>query len=226
MTTSKPASHAISDSGHHADSDWFLDDEEPYSLVPRADAPANGVAYADLPRRAVAFALDLVMVQVLTTMALELGAFVTGSTLLTPTGVTDRVLGAWLGFGVPTLIVAVLEAVAFVYFWRVHRASPGQIVLGLFTVRNADGDRLSKRRGLLRWLLTFLPAFFIAASSNLGVVWGFAIGQQSDQQGATGFALSLPLIWFLVVFISMLINPRGRGLNDRLAGSVVVRREG
>jgi len=226
MTTSRPSSHPIGESGRHADPDWFLDDEEPYSLVPRADLPAAGVEYADLPRRAIAFAVDLVIIQVITTMFLELGAFVTGSTLLTSSGVTDRVLGAWLGFGVPTTIVAVVEASVFVYFWRVYRASPGQLVMGLFTVRNADGDRISKRRGVLRWLLTFLPAFIIAASSNLGVVWAFALGAQSDQQGATGFALSLPLIWFVLVFITMLINPRGRGLNDRLAGSVVVRREG
>ena len=226
MTTSKPTSHALAEPSHHSDPDWFLDAEEPWSLVPRADPPENGVAYADLPRRAVAFALDLVMVQVITTMFLEAAAFVTGSTLLTSSGVTDRVLGAWLGFGVPTLILAVIEAVAFVYFWRVYRASPGQLMLGLFTVRNADGDRISKRRGLLRWLFTFLPAYIIAASSNLGVVWGFAVGQQSDQQGATGFAVSLPLVWFVVVFMTMLINSRGRGIHDRFAGSVVVRREG
>ena len=210
----------------HADPDWYLDDDAPDSLVPRADPPAHGVAYADIPRRAIAFVLDLIIVQIGSTMLLEVAAFITGSTILTSTGVTDKVLGAWFGFGLPTLLVALFELSIFVYFWRVYRASPGQIVMGLYTVRAADGDRLSKRRATLRWVFTFLPGLMIAASSNLGVVWGFAIGRPSDQQGATGFATSLPVIWFVVVLITILVNAQGRGLNDRLAGSVVVRREG
>ena len=39
-------------------------------------------------------------------------------------------------------------------------------------------------------------------------------------------AVLLPFIWFVILTITILLNPQGRGLHDRLARSIVVRREG
>ena len=36
----------------------------------------------------------------------------------------------------------------------------------------------------------------------------------------------LPMVWFAVLSITMLRDPRGRGWQDKAAGSVVVRRSG
>ncbi|MEA2622395.1 MAG: hypothetical protein QOH61_1305 [Chloroflexota bacterium] len=206
---------------------WELGwDHGRWALAPSDDPPARGVAYAELPLRGIAFFIDILLVQLSATMILQVSAFVAGLTVLNtlPGGVRDQAIQSSLGFGVPTLVVGLLQALVFVYLWRVYRSSPGQLALGLFTVRARDGAPLSKRRALVRWLLLFLPAFIVAASSNVGIWYAYGIGKVSDQTGATGLAVSLPVVWYTIVFLSIVLSRRGRSLIDRAAGSVVLRR--
>jgi RDD family len=200
------------------------------ALSPKADDPAPGIAYADLPRRSVAFFLDVMLVQTTTTLVLQVTGFVAGLTLLNATGVTDNSLNAWLGFALPTLVLGILQALVIVFFLRSYAATPGQVILGINTVRASDGQRLGKGRALVRWLATLMPVWAIAASSNLGVWWAASIMRSAsisaDAVFPSGFAIAVSVIWFLVLLVSMLLNSQGRGLQDRLAGSVVVSDEG
>lgn len=205
--------------------DWELDlDIEGATLAPREDWPTPGVASVELPRRAIAFVLDVLFVQMTATMLLQVTAFIAGLTVLQslPGGVKDQVVQSWLGFGVPTVIVGILFAAVHVYFWRVWRQSPGQHVLGIYTVRAADGARLSKRRAFVRWVLLLMPAWLIAGSSNFGVWYSFGIVKGADQTITTGLAITLPVVWWTVVLVTALVSRNGRGLHDRLSGAVVV----
>lgn len=216
---------------HHSRSTWTPDlDIGSGALLPKADDPVPGIRYADLPRRSVAFILDLMLVQTTATLVLQVTGFVAGLTLLNSTGVTDNALNAWLGFAVPTLVLGVVQASVIVFFLRTYAATPGQVILGINTLRASDGQRLGKRRALLRWLATLMPAWAIAASSNIGVWWAASIMRSaqisSDAVFPSGFAIAVSAVWFVVLFVSMAIDARGRGLQDRLAGSIVVRDEG
>ena len=197
------------------------------SLAPRAEDPATGIEYADFPRRAIAFVLDFVMVQTTATVVLQMTGFIAGITLLSQNGVTDNALSAWAGFFIPTVTVGLLQAFVYVFFLRGYRATPGQVILGINTVRGRDGDVLGRGKGFLRWLVTLAPAWAIAGSSNLGVWWSAGIQHSqsisADAVNPSGLAITLPIIWFAVLFVSSLVDSRGRGLHDRLAGSVVVR---
>lgn len=199
-------------------------------LAPKGEDPALGVAYVDLPRRAVAFFLDVLMTQITATLLLQVAGFVAGITLLQSTGVTDNALSAWLGFALPTIAVAVLQGAVQILFLRSYRATPGQLILGLHTLRAADGRPLGKGRALLRWLLTFMPAWAIAASSNIGIWWAAGVARSpagqisSDAVVPSGLSITLPVIWFTIILISILLSERGQGIHDRLAGSVVVQR--
>jgi hypothetical protein len=211
--------------------DWELDlDIEGASLAPREELPAPDADYVALPRRAVAFVLDVLFVQITATMTLQVLAYLAGVTVLQtlPGGVQDKVFQSWLGFLAPTLLVGLLQMAVHVYFWRVWRQSPGQHVLGIYTVRAADGRRLSKRRAIVRWLTLLMPAWLIAGGSNLGVWYSFGIfsgkpaDQSTTQTTVNGLAITLPVIWWGILLISAFVARNGRGLHDRLSGAVVV----
>jgi hypothetical protein len=210
---------------------WELEtDAQGGTLAPREELPAADADYVETPRRAVAFVLDVLFVQVTATMTLQVLAFIAGMTVLKtlPGGVQDQVLQAWLGFLLPTLLVGLLQAIVHVYFWRVWRQTPAQHILGIYTVRAADGRRLSKRRATLRWLVTFMPAWLIAGSSNVAIWWAYAIfkgttaDQGTTQTTVNGLSITLPIVWWGILLISTLVARNGRGLHDRLSGAVVV----
>ena len=100
------------------------------------------------------------------------------------------------------------------------------MTLGLFTFDVRRGSALSKRRALLRWAVLFLPALIMSSADAIGIVTQFAIAPKLDQTTVSFLAVLLPFLWFVILTISVLVNSQGRGLHDRLAKSVVVRREG
>jgi uncharacterized RDD family membrane protein YckC len=208
---------------------WDLE-FEPWrgALAPRGDAPARGVNLAELPVRGIAFLLDLLLIQQVSAVVLQLFSFLAAHTILgSPSGgVSDPVLAAWSAFGLPFIGLAVVEAITFVFLWRVYRASPGQMVLGLFTLDANRGAALSKRRAFVRWVFLFLPALIMSSADAISYVGHFALAPSVEQAVVAGFAVLLPSIWLVILTISILVDRRGRGLHDRLAGSVVVRREG
>ena len=51
-------------------------------------------------------------------------------------------------------------------------------------------------------------------------------GGQDWFKPATGVLLVFPLVWYALLAVTILRDPRGRGWHDRAAGSVVVRRGG
>jgi hypothetical protein len=209
--------------------DWDLDLEiEGGTLAPREQLPAQDAEYVETPRRAIAFVLDVLFVQMTATMLLQVMAFIAGMTVLQalPGGVQDKVFQSWIGFLVPTLLVGVFQAVVHVYFWRVWRQSPGQHLVGIYTVRADNGQRLSKRLAIVRWLVLLMPAWLVAGSSNLGVWYSFGVfkgvDQSSAQTTANGLAITLPVIWWTILLITTLVARNGRGLHDRISRAVVV----
>ena len=208
---------------------WDLE-FEPWrgALAPRGDSPARGVNLAELPIRGISFLVDVLLIQLVGQVVLQIFSFLTAQTILNTAagGVADQALGAWVAFGVPFIGLAAVEAIAFVFMWRVYRASPGQMTLGLFTLDARQGVGLSKRRGLVRWLLLYLPALVMSSADALSYVGHYAIAPTVEQPVIAGLAVLLPFLWFTILTISILMDSQGRGLHDRVARSIVVRREG
>ena len=207
---------------------WDID-FEPWraTIAPGADPPALGVRFAELPIKALAFMLDVLFIQVLVTMLQQVDQFVANETILSSTGgVTDQALQSWVAFGIPGLLILAILGVLQVYFWRVFRASPGQLVVGLYTLRASEGTALSKRRAFVRWLLLFAPMWVVSTAPWLGVVLHYGISTAFDATTVQGICVALPVVWYLIIALTIGINGRGRGLHDRAAASVVVRREG
>jgi uncharacterized RDD family membrane protein YckC len=208
---------------------WDLE-FEPWrgALAPRGEAPARGVNLAELPVRGISLLIDLLLIQLASAIVLQVFSFVTARTILSAAagGVNDPVLAAWIAFGLPLIGLGAIEAVTYVFLWRVYRASPGQMVLGLFTLDATRGAALSKRRAFVRWAFLFLPALIMSSADAIGYVGFYAIAPKVEQAVFSGMAVLLPFIWFVILTITILLNRQGRGLHDRLARSIVVRREG
>ena len=107
---------------------WDLE-FEPWrgALAPRGDAPARGVNLAELPVRGVAFVFDLMVIQVVSAIVAQIFLLMTRTLLAASAGgVTDTVLAAWTGYGLPVVVLMVIHAMAYVFLWRVYRASPAR----------------------------------------------------------------------------------------------------
>lgn len=155
-------------------------------------------------------------------------SFLTSHTILQPDagGVTDQALAAWLAFGLPFIALAAIQAVIHVFLWRVYRASPGQMVLGLFTLQATRGTALSKRLSVVRWLLVLFPALIMTSADAISYVGFYSIAPSVEQAVFSGMALLVPFVWYVILTISIVVNSQGRGWHDRLARSIVVRRQG
>jgi uncharacterized RDD family membrane protein YckC len=208
---------------------WDLE-FEPWrgALAPRGEAPARGVNLAELPIRGISFLIDVLLIQQASALVFQVFSFVTLHTILLAAsgGVTDPVLSTWIAFGIPLVGLGAIQAIAYVFLWRVYRASPGQMVLGLFTLDAKRGTALTKRQAFLRWLVLLLPALIMSSGDAIGYVGHYAVSLNVEQAVFSGMAVLIPFIWFVILTITILLNPRGRGLHDRLARSTVVRREG
>ncbi len=176
-----------------------------------SDATDRVLAYAGAAERLVAYVMDGVIVGIL----IYLAAFVL-TRLIGPT-VRYEAVG-----GVPSVVLdgtravvnaVVATAITAAYFagsWLVLGGTPGQRLLAMRVQRAEDGGRLSVAQALIRWIVIGGPFGLVSAL----VVPVPLLG------GALGLAF---FAWFVVLLVTTARDRRKRGLQDRLAGSVVLR---
>ena len=172
-------------------------------------------------RRVLAFLVDGAVLAVLGFALLALASLLVGSTvrmeLVGPAAPRVEVIG-WRVL-LNAVLLASLSAGYFVLSWTRALRSPGQALLRI-GVEDADADAdadaddftpLPMTRALLRWALLGTPLGLAAAASvNAPLVFlGVSVAS---------------LVWFAVLLITTLFSRSGRGLHDRVAGSIVARR--
>lgn len=220
--------------GPHEPIPWDLD-ASPVGrvLMPPAPPPAEGVDWAEYPLRAGALLIDLAVVSVVTDLISRainwiwtMAVYPTVTELGASEEVRTRMWQVAL-LVAPTILMWVLVGAAAVYLWTVYRASPGQMALGLFTL-DTEGRALRRGPAAIRFAMLAI-AWILTGATN--VLIQIAQLFQYEDTGAWRdplYALLavLPIAWFVLLSITMLRDPRGRGWQDRAAGSVVVRRSG
>lgn len=171
---------------------------------------------ASLPRRSLAWVLDVVLVTLLIFVAVSILDAVVGPTVtLHPEAATlEDVLQADLGRVVLDAVLATcVSAAYFVLPWTLLGASPGQLALGVRVRDRAGGRTVPVGRALARWILLFPPFATVSALTAgqpaLGVlVWSAAAA------------------WYLVLLLTTARSVSKQGLHDRIAATVVRRRAG
>lgn len=225
-------------SGESADADahddpppWDLD-HEPASgtFMPGAPPPAEGVAWAELPLRAGALLIDLALAVVALDLVSRAAAWVFQELVFpmdgSPLAGTEQVLRATLIL-LPTAIAWAMLIGGATYLWRVFRATPGQMALGLFTLRT-DGRRLSTGAAATRFVLLALGWLLSSAAGTISL---FVVALDPDASHEwyrllEVVLLAAPVAWYGLLTVTIMRDSRGQGWHDRIAGSVVVRRAG
>jgi uncharacterized RDD family membrane protein YckC len=159
-----------------------------------------GLVFSDTPSRAMAYVLD----------SLVLGAI--GSVPLSILGLyqfsypdfPDRNSFAFAG-----LLSALLNVAYFVWFWSGgRRATPGQRVFDIQVGNAFDGQPLSVRQAVIRWIaLGFWPWFLLLLPFKALAIWG----------------ITASLLWSLVLAVTTVVSPTKQGIHDQIAGSALVR---
>jgi len=212
---------------------WDLEAEPTgRAFAPAADGPAPGVRYAELPIRAAAFALDAVLLITISEGVFRALSTFIFSGILSPSstpGPGSRSLYLAVILALVGLVAA--QAVVMTYLTRVFRATPGQMVLGLFTLSRRHGRALGPSAAFVRWLTLFAPlAILTIGPLVVSVVSQFIASSGQTPPDPLDVASTItqlaPVAWFVVLIASMLLDESGRGLHDHLSGSVVVRRDG
>jgi hypothetical protein len=95
------------------------------------------------------------------------------------------------------------------------------MLLGLFVLRRTTGDRQGTLAAIARWLMLYAPL-----TAVFSYPWFASVFAAMDPLQLGSIALVAPMAWYVILAFSVLVDRRGRGLHDRVASSVVVRRAG
>ena len=174
----------------------------------------NGRYYADVPNRAVALLIDLILLTVAAFVAATIVSVLGGPAVEFNTSAGTVGDAVTLDRGIATVDAVLSLLISAVYFagtWVVVGASPGQRLLGMRVGAETDGAALTTRQALARWALLGAPfgvsAVLTTAFSGLG---------------HTIFDLAVAA-WYAVLLVTTSRSPTKQGLHDRVAGSVVAK---
>ena len=181
--------------------------------APSAAASVPGTAgyfYADVPNRAVAYIIDIIILAVIGFIVGIVLAGITGPTMTINPGATDPTTAFTVNTGavlIATIVTTIINGLYFVLSWTSMRATPGQKVLGMQVGNETDGATLTLNQAVIRWILLGAP-FGIAQmlSGILGVL-----------------VVVVAIIWFIALLVTTAQSPTKQGLHDRYAHSVVVK---
>jgi uncharacterized RDD family membrane protein YckC len=162
--------------------------------------------------RLVAYVLDaLIIAIVIYLVALALRAVIGPTIRITDVDGVPRVRVDRLRSVVDAVSGTTVTGLYFVVSWLRLGGTPMQRLIGARVERADDGERLHLGQAFGRWLLLGAPfgliSVLLVPEPLLGAILALAIA-----------------VWFAVLFITTARGRRKRGLHDRVAGSVVVRR--
>jgi len=175
-----------------------------------ADAvPVEQLAYADAASRLVAYVVDSIVVAILIFAVALVLTRLLGPTLLIGSAGVPRVSVDHARALLNSIVAAGIGTFYFVGTWMRFGATPGQALLGI-RVRRVDGGRLGIGPAVLRWALLGAPIGLLV----VGVLPALP----------ASIVLAAVALWDVVLLVTTALDDRKRGLHDRLAGSVALRR--
>ena len=199
---------------------WDLDGSpDGRVLMPAAPPPADGVDWAEYPLRAGALLIDLAILSVVTDLigrainwVWSMIVFPSVTDPYTPAETGTRLWQAAMLIA-PNVLMWVLIGAAAVYLWSVYRATPGQMALGLFTV-DTEGRALRRGPAAIRFAMLAI-GWILTDATNILIqmvqLFDYDLGNIAWREPLYAAFAVLPIVWFAVLSITMLRDPRGRG---------------
>jgi uncharacterized RDD family membrane protein YckC len=179
-------------------------------------ASASGFVYADVPNRAIAYIIDVIILFVINIIvSIVIGAILGPATKVTfNSNATDfgNLVTADVNYVtvlVTALVSTAINGVYFVWTWTNMRGSLGQKVLSMQVGNEGDGKTLTMNQAVTRWIFLGAP-FGIAGALNPIPALGILIGLAA-------------LAWFIALLVTTAQSPTKQGLHDRYAHTMVVK---
>jgi len=179
-------------------------------------ASASGFVYADVPNRAIAYIIDVIILFVINIIvSIVIGAILGPATKVSfNSNATDfgNLVTADVNYVtvlVTALVSTAINGVYFVWTWTNMRGSLGQKVLSMQVGNEGDGKTLTMNQAITRWIFLGAP-FGIAGALNPIPALGILIGLAA-------------LAWFIALLVTTAQSPTKQGLHDRYAHTMVVK---
>ncbi len=167
-----------------------------------------GFVYADVPNRAIAYIIDVILVGI---VAAIIGGILGGVGLATGSfapGTLDFQIN-FVGLIVSAAVGAAISAGYFVYTWTSMRGTVGMKVLGMQIGNAGDGKTLTMDQAVRRWLV-------MAAPGILAQVF-FILPAIGSLLGLAAFG------WFIYLLWTTYKSPTKQGFHDTFANTMVVK---
>ena len=144
----------------------------PAPSAPAPSAPTTGLVYADVPNRAIAYIIDIIIVAI---VAGIIDAILNGMGLGVVTIDQNGIAINYAGAVVQGIVGLVISAAYFVYTWTSMRATVGMRVLGMQIGNAGDGRTLTTDQAVRRWLALSAPSILGQVLFPLPLL-GFLLG--------------------------------------------------
>jgi len=169
---------------------------------PRVQAGPEGFVYADVPNRAIAYIMDVIIIVIVDLIAY---AILAGIGLTVLSGQTTNYV-AGIVLAVVSLIVS---GGYFIYTWTAMRGTVGMRVLGMQIGNANDGKTLTMDQAVRRWIALGAP---------------FGIAQAFNPAPGIGILIGLAAFgWFIYLLWTTYSSPTKQGFHDTFANTMVVK---
>ena len=180
------------------------------STPPSGATTASGLVYADVPNRAIAYIIDVVVLFIINLIA----GIVLFAIFGAPSAVDFSASGVsttinWAATIVYALVATAISAAYFIYTWTSMRGTVGQKLLSMQVGNAADGRTLTMDQAIRRWVFLGGPIGLIQALNpvpGIGLILALA-----------GLAYFIYLLW------STAQSPTKQSFHDVQANTVVVK---
>jgi uncharacterized RDD family membrane protein YckC len=163
--------------------------------------------YADVPNRAIAYIIDIIIVAI---VAGIINAILGGMGLAAVTVNSDLTVSVnFIGVVIQGIVGLVVSAAYFIYTWTSMRATVGMRVLGMQIGNAGDGRTLTTEQAVRRWLALSAPAILSQVLFPLPAL-GFLVGL-------------LAFVWLIYLIYSTAQSPTKQGWHDVFANTQVVK---
>jgi uncharacterized RDD family membrane protein YckC len=179
----------------------------PSPSAPTPSAPTSGLVYADVPNRAIAYIIDVILVGII---AAIINGILSGMGLNVVTINSDLTVNVnYVGALIQGIIGLIISAAYFIYTWTSMRATIGMRVLGMQIGNAGDGKTLTTDQAIRRYLALSAPSILAQVLFPLPLLGALL--------GLIAFG------WFIYLIYTTANSPTKQGWHDVFANTQVVK---
>ena len=169
---------------------------------PTVQAGPEGFVYADIPNRAIAYIIDVIILAIVNIIVI---AVLAGVGLSIVSGLTYNYAAGL----VLAIIGLAINGAYFLYTWTSMRGTVGMKALGMQIGNANDGKTLTMDQAIRRWIALGAP---------------FGLAQILNPLPGIGILLGLAAFaWFIFLLWTTYSSPTKQGFHDTFVNSMVVK---